>query len=350
MKTINRPDFPRLPRFNKALKPNPINTGTRGDFGGSPVAFGASLSDVPMNSVSNLDTGRLQPKTRSDYWVDEIRFTALTSYVINAPELIFTGLAGILEAKFTTGQFAFSRDFIPLGLHGPRFTFADAGAVPTATAPGPSGRRRAYMNVRWALPKPLFMNAGDAVQCLIRYRNLPFTTYVGQASPNIEQIHVTYVGRLAAPGAPKPIARYVPWLAEFEKQGTVTYAATNDQLRNPFPDKDWHVQRFTSRTFVRSDALVFGAFQETVRHQGPIIIGENWTEARLFDSLGYAIVPEYTPINDVFDGMRGAWTFARTLGPREQFDLQLRSAGPALPAGDDYYTQVGVVGYREEGV
>jgi hypothetical protein len=82
------------------------------------------------------------------------------------------------------------------------------------------------------------------------------------------------------------------------------------------------------------------------------IAPSSYPEVQLFDSLGYAIVPSYTPVNDVFDGMRAAWTFGRTLGPREQFDLQMRKAGGNLgvTGGVDYWTQVGVVGFREEDV
>jgi hypothetical protein len=350
MKTVNRPEFPRRALLNPAFKPNPINTGTRGDFGGSPVAFGAKLDNLVLGTTYNLDTGLLQPKTRSDYWIDEIRFTAYCSYTVNGsvPQ-VFTGLAGLLEAKLTTGSRAFSRDFISLGLHAPRFSFADSGEVPTQSVPGPNGRRRAFMNVRWPLPKPLFMNAGDAVQGLIQYRNLPFTSF-GGTMPNVERLNVTYVGRLASPGAKKPLTRHVPWLAEFEKRGSNVYASTNDQFRNPFPDKDLYVQRFTSRTYRRDDSVLTGSFQEVTQFQGPAYGGGSpWAEARLFDSLGYAIVPDYTPINDVFDGVRGAWTFGRTLGPREQFDLQLRTQG-TVSAGVDFFTQVGLVGFREEGV
>lgn len=356
MANIIRPSMPSRP--NAALGPNPANRGGRGgpDFGGSPAAWGASLSGLTVGNVYNLDTQALQPGFRTPYWIDEIRFSMTATYLNPAVNLgtQYTGLAGLLEAKFTTGQYAFSRDFVPLGLHAPRWSVADAGVWLVDNA-DPAVPQRAFSSVRWPLPKPLFMPAGDAVQALIRFRQYP--CLVSPLAPLvIERVNVAYVGRVAAPGTRAPVVRYVPWLASFRKQGSVSgIAQTNDEFRNPFADKSLYVQRFTSRTF-RETLYVNGvdddAFIETFFHQGPIgtgpRAGQQYATVQMYDTLGYVIVKDYPPVNDVFDGTRGAWTFSRTLAPREQFDVQLQTKGTSMPANTDFWTMVGMVGFREE--
>jgi hypothetical protein len=204
--------------------------------------------------------------------------------------------------------------------------------------------------MRWPLPKPLYMPAGDAVQALIRYRSAPALAAVDLA---IDRVNVTYVGRLAAPGTPPPTKRHVPWVASFETNSDNALAQTNDQFRNPFSDKPLYVQRFTQRNFIDINDPVGDVrwFFESIAGEGPgLSASPVYFNARLHDSLGYAIVPEYVPLNDVFDGTRAAWTFGRTLGPREQFDLQLQRSGTSGSATSKLYVQVGIVGFREENV
>lgn len=342
MKTIIRPDM--APRPNRALAKNPVNTA--GDrFGGAPQLWSAALSDIPVGDVQNLNLKTLQPGFRTPYWIDEIRATASIVYPwVANPLPNFSGLAGFLEAKWSTGHFAFSRDFVPLGLHAPRWFRGSAGE----TIAGSTTSRRAFMSMRWPLPKPLYMPAGDAVQGLIRYRNY---ASLAAAGLSVERLNISFAGRIAAPGTRAPDVRCVPWLSSFRKASSTVLAQTNDEFRNPFADKPLFVQRFTMRTF--AEQLASGAlddqFTETTSYQGTTPAGV-YAGVQMEDSLGYKIARGYPPVNDVFDGTRGAWTFSRTLGPREQFDVQLQSFGTVPTAGLTYWTMVGMVGFREEGL
>jgi len=347
------------PRPNAELARNPVNAGLRGDFGGAPVVFSASLTDLKPDTSYNAALQTLQPGFRTPYWIDEIRVTAESR--INAAEydsgaVSFTGLAGCIEAKFQTGHFAFSRYPMPVGLYAPRWSRLDSGvAVNGSGLASGDSVLRGYATVRWPLPKPLFMPAGDALQCLIQYQGYtPLSAYDGGSGFNIDRVNITYVGRLAAPGTPAPQVRHVPWVSWFQKNATTAYAQTNDEFRNPFSDKHWYVQRFTSRSYYEGNlilpATTLYRFDEiAVPEEAPVAFPSG-VQARLIDSLGYSIVPNYTPVNDVFDGTRAAWTFGRTLGPREQFDLQLQSLTPAANTNRTGYTQVGVVGFREESI
>lgn len=346
MKVIKRPLV--TPRPNPELARNPVNSGLRGDFGGAPVVFSAFLTDLTPGNTYNLDTKTLQPGFRTPYWIDEIRVSALgrtPSGVLRQVQL--DGMGCYLEFRFQTGHYAFSRNPAPIGLHAPRWSHFDTGTNLSGVNLI-SGVFRDFASFRWPLPKPLYMPAGDAVQALVRYRSFPALASYGREGFTIDRLNVTYVGRLAAPGTPAPQKRCVPWVAAFEKPGNVAQAQTNDEFRNPFSDKPLYVQRFTSRTYFASDSIFFKYMAETNDYQLPTYNNLPFTQVKLYDSLGYAIVPNYTPVGDVFDSVRGAWTFGRTLGPREQFDLQLQQAGGTDFLPPDYLTQVGIVGYREE--
>jgi hypothetical protein len=200
---------------------------------------------------------------------------------------------------------------------------------------------RGFSSMRWPLPKPLYMPAGDALQCSLRLKSFPALAEFGFG---LARANVTYIGRLAGPGTPPPAIRHVPWVSSYQQLASTAFGQTNDEFRNPFSDKPWYVQRFTSRVYIStiSSDLLFAEWVDASSTTHAV-------EARLYDSLGYAIVPNFTPAYDVFDGPRAAWTFGRTLGPREQFDLQLRTVDVGdIPEGTDYITQVGVVGFREE--
>lgn len=358
IRVINRPGLPLRP--DKALARNPA-LDYRGDALGAPVSFTAEIDSLAAGEVANLDTTTLQPGFRTPYWIDEIRIAAtynvpvLASYVDYLP---WTGLGSYIGLKFQTGHYSFSRDFVPMGLHAPRWSRADSGVTPGGTYTfGGVGTtyQRAFSYVRWPLPKPLFMPAGDAVQCSVRVYPYTMLNLFGTSSL-IEKVSVTYVGRLAAPGTPPAPVRHVPWLAWFQKQFAENgYAQTNDQFRNPFSDKMLYVQRFTMRQVIERTGGVgvnYSMYDATGVRGQPNGASATFAydEARLYDSLGYAIIPDYVPVDDAFDSTRGAWTFGRTLGPREQFDLQLRSKGSLTDASAPYWTQIGMVGFREENV
>jgi len=324
-----------------------VNGGLRGDHGGAPAIFSAQITNLALNQSGNFDTQTLQPGFRTPYWIDEIRITALMNRTFASGGVIVgypTGLAGALELRFTTGQYSFSRAPVPMGLLAPRWSRYDFGVYQATTVGALLGVEH-FATIRWPLPKPLYMPAGDALQCLAHF-NGAYPSLVAIGLP-VAQINLAYVGRIESPGTSAPSVRNVPWVSSFAKKAGVTYAQTNDEFRNPFM-KSLYVQRFTSRTFVDYPSVGLPPspeFFETLSNQGEITT-EPYTEARLYDSMGYAIVKEYVPVNDVFDGTRGAWTFGRTLNAREQFDLQLRQIGASTAIN----TMVGLVGYREEAI
>ena len=337
--------FPKMTRLTTGLGPNPIvggRGGIQGGSGGAPIAFTASAPLASGQSIT-MDTGTLQSGFRTPYLIDEIRIQVVTAVFASA-SLAWTGIGGNLRAKFQTGNRQFSKLPVPIGNYAPVFSHLDFGSAASGVNEAGAAVGRGYSYVRWPLPKPLWMAPGDVIQAVFEY--LP----LGVAGPDVT-INVTYVGRTIAPGTPAPDKRQIPWVSFFKYESNEGYKSTTDEFRNPFT-YPMIVQRFTERTF-RKDETASDSREEMSRGQTPatLNLSSQFVSMRLYDSLGYAIVKEFAPIGLVFDTSRHAWTFSRSLGAREQFDLTLRTDdvnGVATTPVGGWHTMVGMVGYRDE--
>lgn len=340
MKPVVRRIFPRM--ATAQLDKNPVTKGGSrpGRSGGAPVVFSAQ-AELVAGQQATLNAQTLQSGFRTPYFIDEIRISGVTPTY--AGPLAFTGLNDAIRIKFQTGHFYFSDDFVPVGLMAPLFSKSDYGIV---SGGGDMPFERGYTSIRWLLPRPLYMPAGDVVlanvQLFDRAGSLASRFFAGPAC----KVTVTYVGRIVAQGFVEDEPRYVPWLAWWTKRLSDAYAEAQTRLRNPFTVPA-HVQRFTSRTYlydsVANNTLLEQDVDGMVQNQMPHHV------ITVSDSRGYAIVPRFTPVGNVFDTARRAWTFGRSVDSREQFNMQMRSENlAALQAGTDYFTNVGLVGYREE--
>lgn len=344
-----RVKFPRMTRDNTGLGPNPVvggRGGMAGGTGGAPIAFSANFDGLANGFSVPLDTGTLQSGFRTPYFIDEIRMQVYTEpYLVAAAN--WSGIGGCIRAKFQTGNRAFSKAAVPVGAYAPVFSYQDFGAVQAGDL-GDGAVARGYSYVRWPLPKPLWMAPGDVIQATFEYIGL------GTPDAGFPEVNggVTYVGRAIAPGTPPPDMRQIPWVSFLEYVNNTGYQNSTDQFRNPFT-QPMLVQRFTSRTFSNS---VTGAVEEMLRGQTPGVLNASsqFVSCRMDDSLGYNIAgsaKQFAPIGLVFDTARHAWTFSRSLGAREQFNLTLRTDdvnGVApIPVGG-WRTFTGMVGYRDE--
>lgn len=352
-----------MDRVRNALGPSPILPGSRGDFSGAPLVLSDSIANPSVGQIAMLNSGNLSPGNRTPYWIDEVRIAAVAYKAgATANGAVYLGQSAFVDVKFSTGRYDLMRDWVPMGVLAPRFG-NDESWDGYSTAPRP------WAEVRWVLPKPLYMSPGEVLQCQVRNRWASAQTYFN--------VYVTYVGRQIAQGEPPPAVRQVPYAATWNyltaskpNQGDyVRYAASNDQFVNPFSTPLW-IQRFTMRGIAYdSGAAVNAATRgfpfQSVAGLGPSPTNTFYPQVRIADSLGYSIVPEYTPVNDVFDGVRGAWTFGRGLGPREQINFQVLgnladAVGPVYPdttstpnppnVATTFNYQFGLIGYREEAV
>jgi hypothetical protein len=361
MAPIVRSIFPKFPVNNAGgpLGPNPVNGGGNimGGLGGAPVSFtaNATLSVGQQNIPLNAQT--LQSGFRSAYFIDEVRMSVVTPTAYNASSIngyLIDGLLGLVTARFFTGSYAFSACPIPIGLYAPVLggsptpqngtTAADYGAY--SVGPVGADTEVSRGSVRWVLPVPLYVNAGDVLQCLLGYLQPAIVT----AMPDVK-VTVTYVGRFINPGSAPPSAAYVPWVGLYSRKFSEGYGSTNEQLRNPFL-KNWTAQRFTSRIFIDqrmgSGMHRFLEVDSTYGMYNPVT---PYWRVKMSDSMGYAIVPRATPVGSVFDlAARRAWTFNRDIAAREQVNLDVTpvNALTAINGTADLTLNVALVGYREE--
>lgn len=355
MTTFTRRSFPKPPV--KALATNPVTDAyAKAAVGGAPVAFSAQTGLAP-NKSAVLNAQTLQSGFRTPYFVDEIRISLSTNTYERSPldPVQLTGLTNAVSVLFQTGDKMFSSDYVPVGLLGPVFSPMDYGEVEVGS--GEQAAFQAYATVRWALPKPLYMPAGDVVLANVALNDPDgvFTTIFGADTPCVN-VTVTYVGRLIPAGFVSP-TRHVPWVAWFRKRASEKWASSQTRFRNPFLVSA-HVQRFISRTY-------FTQFNQNDPTEEYLV--ELWQEGQLpsttvpfqevlvSDSRGYSIVSKYAPIGEVFDSTRKVWTFGRELTSREQFNMEVRngSVDPGIPppmptTNTDYITNIGLIGYREE--
>jgi hypothetical protein len=336
---IIRPAFPNFPRLE--LAKNPTTAYAKPKVGGAPVVFSAQATlAVGKSGVLNAQT--LQSGFRTSYFIDEIRVSMhTTKMATTATARGFTGLSNLVKILFQTGKYQFSADAVPAGLLAPMFG-QDYGNVDL----GAIGEFRSFSSIRWMLPKPLFMPAGDVVLANVSIDDLTLLTTIFGSEPCVT-VTITYVGRLLPQGYIAQ-SREVPWLAWWTKNASTVYADSTTRLRNPFKIPA-HVQRFTQRTY---DSKYGGALTEYYSEEsarGQLFNTGVYETVKISDSRGYSITNKFVPVGDVFDVARHAWTFGRELSPREQFNMQMTTENPAsLPANHEYITNIGLVGYRSE--
>jgi len=308
---------------------------------GAPVSFGTQFGPLTVAAkTAVLNTQALQAGYRTPYYIDEIRMTAYAEISGSTSQ----GLGYGLRAQFQTGHHAFSKEPIPLSLYAP--VYLRAGYTVGYTN-GAFFEHRPVVEVRWPLPKPLYMEPGDVIQCYLDRSNSINTAYASNF------FNVTYVGRALEPGAKKPPCKYVPWVSFYDHLTSETrgYSNAKESYRNPFTIP-LNVHRLTQHTYGNFPAFDDIWF-ETEGGRGPTdsgVVGDtSYAQVRIYDSLGYAMVKEFAPIGEVLDLSRQAWTFSRPIGPREQFEVAFSST-PVVTPGYQYSTLLGMISHREEAI
>lgn len=340
-KTLVIPTTPQFPI--ETLAPNTVTVQyANAKLGGAPVVFSAETT-LANGKTAVLNAQTLQSGFRTSYFIDEIRISMYTEKFTSAtplPSNLLTGLSGLVSILFQTGKYMFSKEAIPVGIMAPVFG-ADFGNIPC----GNTDQYRSFSSVRWMLPKPLFMPAGDVILANVSLATNSILAALFSTTPCVT-VTVTYVGRIIPQGFVAQ-SREVPWLAYWSRNASTLFDSATTRFRNPFTVPA-HVQRFTQRTY----KFVSSAPAEYAEVSAEAQIYDSTTpyqEISITDSRGYFITNKFFPIGDVFDASRHAWTFGRQLSPREQFNMQAKTENlSGMPANTDYITNIGLVGYRSE--
>lgn len=302
---------------------------------GAPIALTAELGAVAAGSGAVFPTIGLQPGFRTAYWIDEVRIT-----VGNIRQNAQSGLPVALRLLFQTGAYKVSKFPIPSMMFSQIYGYDEYDFGPERAV---TLNRLEYTNFRWLLPKPLYMPAGDILQCSVE-RDATFASAF-----TMQNTMLSYLGRACAPGDAPPAVRNIPWVTYYKHPGASAYSETNDEFRNPFL-KPLMVQRLIARygrlaSFPQPDQLI-SAFSAQNSLPSAIVPTLRFPNVKILDSLGYMIVPTMTPLGAVIDPLRAAWTFNRALSPREQLAIAFQTVGSDIPAD----TFLSMVGYREENV
>lgn len=333
--TTIRPGFPHFPKL--ILGKSPIHNPRNPKLAGAPVVFSAQTT-LTSGKSAVLNAQTLQSGFRTGYFIDEIRVSMFTEPFAGATNSGITGLSGLVSILFQTGKYYFSTDAVPVGLLAPMFGQDYGRAQVNASV---TSDNRNFAAVRWMLPKPLFMPAGDVVLANVSLATLALLGSTGVT------VTVTYVGRLVPQGYIAK-SREVPWLAWWTKDMATSYADSTTKFRNPFK-KPAHVQRFTQRTYISKAANPLAQYNEASALGQIASTADPYETIKINDSRGYAITNKFVAIGDVFDPSRHAWTFGRELSSREQFNMQMTTVNiGAIGAGFSYITNIGLVGYRSE--
>jgi hypothetical protein len=169
---------------------------------------------------------------------------------------------------------------------------------------------------------------------------------------SIDRVGVTYLGRLAPPGSKRPSTRDVPWVTYLRRFDLLEPTTSGNEFRNPF-EKPLHVQRFTFNTTSRfvtvptAPPLTAPSAEFTLQTLSLPSFGstsEFYPAIGIDDSYGYTVIPTYTSVPLVGEGLTRAMTFGTTLDKREAYTVKLRPSAGFQPLS----LVVGMVGHRSE--
>lgn len=247
-----------------------------------------------------------------------------------------------VRARFRVGNLSLSDAAIPLWVHGTSLPDESAGYVTDAAFIGTN-----VSMYRWVLPRPLYIPPGSIL--------LPQFQRDADGMPEDMDVLVSYEAAIPLPGAPAPKVMHLPVLALFSPEETTAAASFTSgatELHNPFQD-EVHVQRLIGRIRVRNAAPGGGVLANISELVGHLVPGGGLSVAEalvsLRDSLGYDVVKTPTPFADVFDVTRRAWTFERTLEPKEWYRAQVSTplVDPAHTTAWSVQPHIALIGHRE---
>jgi len=285
----------------------------------APVLLGTPLLSIAENAGVTPDMADLGYAFRRPIWIDEVRFMCMI------PNLAFAGGFSV-RANLRLGrmQITGSRNnpFVPIWSFGTRQQ--PLGLVDQVVD---TVANQCWSHFRWILPKPLYVPAGQILM----------STFFRQADGGGAggKVGVAYAGRTVAPGTPMPSKISVPYVGVYEPPAGAASAISSElDLVNPFlvPLK---VQRFTMRVLDSTGAGLIKA--ENLQS------GAN-RQITMKDSSGYDIVTDAAPMLEVGFGARRAWTFNRTLGPKERFIVNYNNLAPS----ESVFPTIAMVGWRDE--
>ena len=299
----------------------------------APLLLSSTVS-LAENSTGNSNSQQLQPEHRQGMWIDSINWLVTGSGgTLSGIAATGTALPGLVAVKMSLGRMEISHKFIPLWSYCTDLQFITQSLFSQSDYPSdPAEPHQQYAMMRWKLPKPLYVPAG-----------MQLTTDVARGADGCGgeiSITTSYVGRFANVNDPPPksiTVRYVSaWTSNWDTASVTTQQSGELDLVNPFL-VPLQVQRFTGRLLQTNQAGVTG---ETFAINA--ILPSTAMQLTMKDSYGNNIVRDFTFFGEVFDTLRRAWTFHKTLLAKERYYVFLQD----IPA--QVIAHVAIIGERKE--
>jgi hypothetical protein len=214
--------------------------------------------------------------------------------------------------------------------------FEESGSSGSSTA-------NTYGYYKWVLPVPLVLNVGETVTPSFLWMTPNGLTSAQLTGPDTIIAHVSLVGQQT--DAPGERVQKIPYASAW-----VPFTANGGQMGN---DDTTLVNKFNSPLWIQR--LTFRLYAEDTLKNFPFTpLPDFWraeldkmsNKIRIADTTGVDIVRDMTPLADIFDVNRLAWTFNQQLEPRGRIKVTLNDA----PVAATYLPMFGLVGWREEEV
>lgn len=300
----------------------------------SPVVLSSGCTIV--NGTTNVPQySDLAYPYRKAVVVDEIRFDLFadaTGMDAGQPP----NLGALVYVKLQLGQHYLMRDYVPIWLLGTKMDSNEEENLDDSLATANN-----YSHYRWKLPEPLYVEAGQVLQCTFS-RAVPTLTGMPATVDADITAQVTYAGRVVGPNTPRPGVLAVPYVAPFVTTWGQVYQQSNEYHLFNALGKTLRIQRMTGRV-LQSIAGGEGNVINEIQVLTPVTAGAVLT-VQINDSWGGKIVNDRTGPADIWDAPRGAWTFDTVMPEKGQYELRVWN----IPA--DQQLHVAMVGVREEAI
>lgn len=291
-----------------------------------------------------LRTDRMTPPGNRPMLVRDILFT-LSVVWQGALEL---QLGALVRARINIGRFITSAQHIPIWLYGAvpdaylesLESATQAGGNLVLTAAGASANFARY---RWVLPKPMYVPPGTPISA--SFAREDGVASLGFAGSTAITVQMSARGILLHQKMP---TTQVPYVGAFVPESIAQVQTREDDMRNVL-DGPINVHRLIGRVASSSGTSVvdaLGANEFTAATAAAFRY-----KMRLRDSNGLDITNggsagssgDFIPMCSIFPAQSRAWTFKKTLAPKEQLLAQFDRA-PAAAA----WPMISFVGSREE--
>lgn len=313
-----------------------------------------ATGSVSYGKEATLDADDLQNDFQRDIEITEIRFMFWANGSSQNGTNSWHSSGPLVRVKLKMGRIDLTNGFVPAWLFGPPIQRIAEVVQGKVSQPGNASTWSYY---RWKLPVPLIVPHGSTLLPTFQYLSPVSPAGLQGSLPNAIECHIAMVGRSLKDNLPRTLR--VPYVTAWIPD--VGSLVSNDRhLVNPFT-VPMRVQRFLGRIaaptafppFGYTDSLGYLSYRSATPFYPagtpPLAAGvarHVEERLRLYDHVGYQIVPGMVPWNQVFSLPRAELPVGRMLEARGWYTAVLENGVLNIPDTD--VPMISMVGWREE--